>query len=101
MDRPNLPAADPDGGAPVRSLRSTARPTVAWTECLGGVRVSTVVRPDGSAFTVRVPIDRVDEEPDARGGRAGFERSWIVDHGPPRPPSNTSLFRLASAVAGV
>jgi hypothetical protein len=110
MDRPNLPAADRDGVAPIRSLRSTARPTVAWTECLGGLRVSTVVRPDGSAFTVRVPIDRVDEVDEVDGadgsqsgrtGHAGFERSWIVDHGRPRPPSNASLYRLARAVAGV
>jgi hypothetical protein len=83
---------------------------VAWTECLGGLRVSTVVRPDGSAFTVRVPVDRVDDTDGVdvfdgahgrRAGHAGFEPSWIVDHGHPRPPTNASLYRLARAVAGV
>jgi hypothetical protein len=59
-----------------------------------GERISRVLRPDGSIFTVTVPRLGMDE----RIGHRGPEDPWI-SHGAGRPePTRAGLLRLAAAV---
>ena len=71
------------------------RPTVATSGWMGGFRVSTVRRVDGSTFTVTVPCAGVAEETEHLAPR----RRWISGEGS-RRPSDTSLLALAAAVVG-
>jgi hypothetical protein len=57
-----------------------------------GNRVTTVTRDDGTRFTVTIPPGALDAVGDPHFG------PWIVEHGPPRRPSEDGLNRLAAAV---
>ena len=77
------PAGGPDaGGAVIVSIAE-----------LGGRRVSTVRRGDGTAFTVTVPVGGIDAHPGS-GGSA----PWIREHGGDRPTPTVALDGLAARV---
>jgi hypothetical protein len=72
------------------------RPTVHCTGWLRGFRISRVLRPDGSSFTVTVPALGVAEGTE----HLAPHHRWITEDGGRRPPSHAALLRLAAALRG-
>ncbi len=87
--------------APVLPLRQSSagghavdKPTIVSITDVGGNRISTVRRGDGTAFTVTVPSGAVDAGPGA--GHEGVP--WIREHGGRRRAPWAALDRLAARV---
>jgi len=80
--RPFLAGGPATGGAVIVSI-----------EDLGGRRVSTVRRGDGTTFTVTVPAGGIDA--DQGPGRSA---PWIREHGAARRPPAAALEGLAARV---
>ena len=91
------------GGASTRATRESGAPgshsraTVLSCEQVGGRRISTLLRPDGTTFTVTVPAGGIDTCEAA--GDTGTGGAWIAEDGAPRQPSAASLLRLADSLA--
>ncbi|MGP0110740.1 MAG: hypothetical protein ACLPR9_18110 [Acidimicrobiales bacterium] len=91
------------GGGSTRSTKepgaagSRGRATVLRCEQVGGRRISTLLRPDGTTFTVTVPAGGMDAYEVA--GDTGTGAAWIIDDGAEREPSAASLHQLALSVA--
>ncbi len=75
--------------------RTRPRPVVITGEWIRGFRVSKVVRPDGSSFTVSVPSLGVDDGTEHLAPR----HRWIRMDGGQRDPSCTSVLRLVAALS--
>ena len=76
---------------------SRGRATVLRCEQVGGRRISILLRPDGTTFTVTVPAGGMDACEVA--GDTGPGAAWIIDDGAEREPSAASLHQLALSVA--
>ena len=85
--RPNAPAPVDLAGP---------RPLVLGTHRCGDKRISRVLRPDGSMFTVTVPSRGMEDRPGGDDTTGRSRRRWIS--GGRSEPSVDGLDRLASAV---
>ena len=72
------------------------RPTILSSEWLRGFRISQVLRPDGSSFTVTVPSLGVADGTEHLAPR----HRWITDDSGRREPPYCGLVRLAAALSG-